>query len=81
MSAACFKHKDQLSYEQFIRDVGDCKDGVVRVSLGIASTFNDVFQFVAFARSSPTGTRPRTSARCSRAGPAVTLVSANGGCA
>jgi selenocysteine lyase/cysteine desulfurase len=49
--AACFKDKEQLSFGEFTRATRDCKDGVVRVSLGLASTFKDVHRFVAFAHS------------------------------
>jgi selenocysteine lyase/cysteine desulfurase len=49
--AACFKKKDQLSFDEFTRATRGCKDGVVRVSLGLASTFKDVYRFVAFART------------------------------
>ena len=49
--ADCFKDKEQLTFEEFLRAIGDCKDGVVRASLGVASTFKDVFQFMMFARS------------------------------
>ena len=79
MSAACFKQKDQLSFEEFRRATRDCKDGVVRVSLGIASTFNDVFQFVAFARSFTDRDAPPDQRAVLAPGP-TTLVAANGGC-
>jgi selenocysteine lyase/cysteine desulfurase len=49
--AACFKQKDRVSFDEFSRLTRECKDGVVRVSLGIASTFKDVYRFVSFARS------------------------------
>jgi selenocysteine lyase/cysteine desulfurase len=49
--ARCFKDKEHKSFEQFMHDSQDCRAGVVRVSLGVASTFDDVYQFVVFARS------------------------------
>ena len=49
--AACFKDKEQLSFEEFTRVTRDCKDGVVRVSLGVASTFKDAYRFIAFAHT------------------------------
>ena len=49
--AACFKDKEHRSLEQFMQHTRDCRAGVVRVSLGIASTFGDVYRFMAFARS------------------------------
>jgi molybdenum cofactor sulfurtransferase len=50
--ATCFKDKDRLSYAEFLRRVRglECKDGVVRASLGLATTFKDVYQFVEFSR-------------------------------
>jgi selenocysteine lyase/cysteine desulfurase len=49
--AACFKNKEQRTFDEFMRVSRDCRAGVVRVSLGIASTFTDVYQFMTFARS------------------------------
>jgi selenocysteine lyase/cysteine desulfurase len=49
--AACFKDKDRRSFEECARVARDWRDGVVRVSLGLASTFKDVERFVAFART------------------------------
>jgi molybdenum cofactor sulfurtransferase len=46
----CFKDKDQLSYAEFLDAIQDCVGGVVRVSMGLASTFQDVYRFVGFAR-------------------------------
>jgi selenocysteine lyase/cysteine desulfurase len=48
--APCFKDKDHLSYAAFQHVIGDRRNGVVRVSLGLASTFGDVYRFVQFAR-------------------------------
>jgi molybdenum cofactor sulfurtransferase len=47
--AACFKDKDHLSYAHFLDGIEDSLKGVVRVSLGPASTFQDVHRFVQFA--------------------------------
>jgi selenocysteine lyase/cysteine desulfurase len=49
--SACFKDKQHKSFGNFMRDSLHCRAGVVRVSLGVASTFKDVYEFVAFARS------------------------------
>ncbi|MBV9600988.1 MAG: aminotransferase class V-fold PLP-dependent enzyme [Chloroflexi bacterium] len=74
---ACFKDKEQLSFEEYVRATRDCRDGVVRVSLGVASTFSDVQRFVAFARSFIDQQAPpdRRAAFTSRLAP---LVAANG---
>jgi selenocysteine lyase/cysteine desulfurase len=47
--AGCFKDKDQLSYAEFLGAIQDSVSGVVRVSMGLASTFQDVHRFVGFA--------------------------------
>jgi molybdenum cofactor sulfurtransferase len=48
--AACFNDKDHLTYEEFLQQTRSSVSGVVRVSLGLASTFPDVYRFVQFAR-------------------------------
>lgn len=48
--AACFRDKDQISYADFLRRIRPSIQGVVRVSTGTASTFQDVYRFVEFAR-------------------------------
>jgi molybdenum cofactor sulfurtransferase len=48
---ACFAtHAERLSLDEFRRCIDAKSTGAVRVSLGIASTFADVYRFVAFAR-------------------------------
>ena len=50
----CFEHRERVTFDDFVRMVsgktGDAV-GAVRVSLGIASTFGDVYRFVRFAES------------------------------
>jgi selenocysteine lyase/cysteine desulfurase len=47
---ACFtRAQDRMTYEEFKRCVDDKSSGAVRVSLGIASNFADVYAFVRFA--------------------------------
>ncbi|HEY1293134.1 MAG TPA: aminotransferase class V-fold PLP-dependent enzyme [Chloroflexota bacterium] len=48
--AACFEGKDQLSYGEFLRRTRPSTQGVVRVSLGVASTFHDVYRLLEFAK-------------------------------
>jgi selenocysteine lyase/cysteine desulfurase len=66
--AACFKDNKDKTFEEFMRSSRYCRAGVVRVSLGIASTFKDAFQFAEFARSfldrdAPVGQRAAFSRR------------------
>jgi len=52
--ADCFGHEHAMTFEEFIQVMsGRVKDavGAVRVSVGIASNFADVYRFVQFART------------------------------
>jgi selenocysteine lyase/cysteine desulfurase len=46
---AVFHRKERLAYEQFLSLIADRKQGAVRVSLGLATNFSDVYQFLQFA--------------------------------
>lgn len=46
-----FKGNHRMTFEEFITAIDGKAAGAVRVSLGIASNFADVYQFVAFART------------------------------
>jgi selenocysteine lyase/cysteine desulfurase len=65
--AASFKGKDRQSYAQFQQTIGGSISGVVRVSPGLASTFEDVYRFVQFAMEfanrslPPKAVRPTTT--------------------
>jgi selenocysteine lyase/cysteine desulfurase len=48
--AACFEGKDEIGYSEFLRKIQPSVKGVARVSLGVASTFGDVYRFLEFAR-------------------------------
>jgi molybdenum cofactor sulfurtransferase len=48
--AGCFKGKDRRDHAEFRQSIADNVVGVVRVSLGLASTFKDVYRFLEFAR-------------------------------
>jgi selenocysteine lyase/cysteine desulfurase len=48
--AARFACKHELTYAEFVHFIQPSIQGVVRVSLGLASTFHDVYRFLAFAR-------------------------------
>ena len=47
----CLKDTEHTPFEEFMRASRVCRDGVVRVSVGIASNFEDAYRFVDFARS------------------------------
>ena len=49
--AECFKDKEHKSWERFMHDSRDCRAGVVRISFGLASNFDDVHHVVDFLRS------------------------------
>jgi molybdenum cofactor sulfurtransferase len=46
-----FHNKDRLSYEEFLRIIDRRSAGVARVSMGIASTFGDVYRFYEFTKT------------------------------
>ena len=49
-----FKNKERMTFEHFItvlERVGGKSAGAVRVSLGLASDFSDVYRFLHFARN------------------------------
>ena len=48
---SCFAGaRDRLALDEFRRCIDDKSTGAVRVSLGIVSTFEDVYRFVEFVR-------------------------------
>lgn len=46
----CFAHKPRMEYQDFRRCIDDKSTGAVRISVGLVSNFNDVYQMVDFAR-------------------------------
>ncbi len=48
--APCFKDKEWLTFAEFEETIAGHMSGVVRASMGLASTFADVYTFVQFAR-------------------------------
>jgi selenocysteine lyase/cysteine desulfurase len=49
--ASCFVGaRDRLALEEFRRCIDDKSTGAVRVSMGLVSTFGDVYRFVEFVR-------------------------------
>lgn len=47
----CFARQPHMEYQDFRRCIDDKSTGAVRVSLGLVSTFDDVYTMVAFART------------------------------
>jgi molybdenum cofactor sulfurtransferase len=47
--AAAFKDKDRLTYQEFLHIIDGKTTGAARVSLGLATTFTDVYRFREFA--------------------------------
>lgn len=48
---SCFIRHDRLSLDEFRRCIDDKSTGAVRISVGLATTFADVYTCVAFART------------------------------
>jgi selenocysteine lyase/cysteine desulfurase len=49
--ASCFSGKDQVSFEQFLQVIDSKTTGALRASIGLASTFADVYTYVQFAKT------------------------------
>jgi molybdenum cofactor sulfurtransferase len=49
--AGCFSAKDQMSFEQFLLVIDGKTTGALRASLGLVSTFADVYAYVQFAET------------------------------
>ncbi len=49
--ANCFREKDRMSYEQFLHLIDGQKTGALRVSVGLATNFADVYRFMQFAQT------------------------------
>ncbi len=47
----CFKDKDRMTFEQFLQVIDGKTTGAVRASLGLVTTFRDVYGYVKFAES------------------------------
>ncbi len=44
--ANCFRDKERMTYEQFLQAIDGQKTGALRVSVGLATTFGDVYRFL-----------------------------------
>ena len=49
--ASVFRQKQRMTYEQFLHVIDDRKQGALRVSVGLATNFSDVYHFLQFART------------------------------
>jgi selenocysteine lyase/cysteine desulfurase/LmbE family N-acetylglucosaminyl deacetylase len=49
--ADAFRNKDRLNLDEFVQIIDGKTTGAVRASLGLASTFEDVYRFAQFART------------------------------
>ncbi|HSK87288.1 MAG TPA: aminotransferase class V-fold PLP-dependent enzyme [Anaerolineales bacterium] len=49
--APCFRAKDRLTFEQFLHVIDGKTTGALRASIGLVSTFADVYKYVQFART------------------------------
>ncbi len=48
---ACFKDKDQRTFEEFLRVIDGKTTGALRASIGLVTTFADVYKYAQFAES------------------------------
>ena len=49
--ASVFRHKERMTYEQFLHVIDGRKQGALRVSVGLATNFSDVYHFLQFAQT------------------------------
>lgn len=49
--APCFRDKERLTFEQFLHVIDGKTTGALRASLGLATTFTDVFRYAQFAET------------------------------
>ncbi|MBI5670216.1 MAG: aminotransferase class V-fold PLP-dependent enzyme [Chloroflexi bacterium] len=49
--APCFANKDRLTLEQFLHVIDGKTTGALRASIGLATTFADVYRYMAFAET------------------------------
>jgi selenocysteine lyase/cysteine desulfurase len=47
--AACFRAKGRLSFEEFLRVIDGKTTGALRASIGLVTTFADVYKYLQFA--------------------------------
>ena len=64
--ASAFRQKERLTYEQFLHVIDGRKQGALRVSVGLATNFSDVYHFLQFAQSVIDRSAPPSQAEQSR---------------
>ncbi len=64
--ASAFRQKERMTYEQFLHVIDDRKQGALRVSVGLATNFADVYHFLQFAQAIIDRFAPRSPAEQSR---------------
>ena len=47
--APCFQDKDRLTFEQFLHGIDGKTTGALRASIGLVTTFADVYKYLQFA--------------------------------
>jgi molybdenum cofactor sulfurtransferase len=49
--AVCFRDKDRITFEQFLRVIDGKTTGALRASIGLATNFADVYKYLQFAET------------------------------
>lgn len=49
--ASAFRQKEHMTYEHFLHFIENRKQGALRVSVGLATNFSDVYRFLQFAQT------------------------------
>ena len=49
--AVCFRDKERMTFEQFLHVIDGKTTGALRASIGLATNFADVYQYVQFAET------------------------------
>lgn len=49
--SACFQDKDRMTYEEFLLAIDGKTTGALRASIGLATTFADVYKYMQFAKT------------------------------
>jgi selenocysteine lyase/cysteine desulfurase len=47
----CFRDKDRLTFEQFLHVIDGKTTGALRASIGLVTTFADVYKYIQFAET------------------------------
>jgi len=49
--SVCFQNKDKQTFEQFLQTIDGKTTGALRASIGLVTTFADVYTYVGFAKT------------------------------